>query len=122
MLAWAGLFVLSVATQTGQIGYKAAKDADSKKTLLLKNFHPQPMLHVPAHEVKPAKFPIIDVHTHTNDALGVGGRVDPAKFVERVDQGNKKTILILTGLWGDKLKGVIDQMVKPYPGRFVVFT
>jgi len=25
-------------------------------------------------------------------------------------------------MWGDKLQGVIDEMVKPYPGRFMVFT
>ncbi len=47
VLACTGLFALSALAQTGQIGYKAAKDADSKKTLLLKDFHPQPMLHVP---------------------------------------------------------------------------
>ncbi len=122
VLACTGLFALSALAQTDQIGYKAAKDADSKKTLLLKDFHPQPMLHLPAHEVKRAKFPVIDVHTHTNDAMGVGDRVDPAKFVEMMDRDNIKTIIILTGLWGDKLQGVIDQMVKPYPGRFVVFT
>ena len=122
VLACAGLFALSATAQTGQIGYKAAKDADSKKTLLLKDFHPRPMLHVPVHEVKRAKFPVIDVHTHTNDAMGVGDRVDPAKFVEIMDRDNIKMIVILTGLWGDKLQGVINQMVKPYPGRFVVFT
>ena len=33
-----------------------------------------------------------------------------------------KTIVILTGMWGDKLQAVIDEMVKPYPGRFMVFT
>jgi hypothetical protein len=54
----AGLFALSAAAQTGQIGYNAAKDVDSKKTLLLKNFHPQPMLHVPVHEVERATFPV----------------------------------------------------------------
>jgi hypothetical protein len=31
---------LSDAAETGQIGYKASTDADSTKTLLLKNFHP----------------------------------------------------------------------------------
>jgi hypothetical protein len=30
--------------------------------------------------------------------------------------------VILTGLWGEKLQGVIDEMVKSYPGRFMVFT
>jgi hypothetical protein len=58
VLAFAGLFALCAAAQTGQIGYKAASDADTKKTLLLKSFHPRPMLHVPAHEVKHAQFPV----------------------------------------------------------------
>ena len=57
------------------------------------------MLHVPAHEVNRAKFPVTDVHTHTNDGMGVGSRVDPAKFVEMVDH-NIKTIVILTGPCG----------------------
>jgi hypothetical protein len=35
---------------------------------------------------------------------------------------NVKTIVILTGLWGEKLQAVMDEMVKPYPGRFMVFT
>src|SRR5205814_1716374 len=33
-----------------------------------------------------------------------------------------RTAVILTGAWGDKLQRVIDEMVKPYPGRFMVFT
>ena len=39
-----------------------------------------------------------------------------------MDRLNIKTIVILTGMWGDKLQTIIDDMVKPYPGRFVVFT
>jgi predicted TIM-barrel fold metal-dependent hydrolase len=110
-----------VAQQTG-IGYKSAADADSKKTLLLKDFDPQPALHAAVHEVHRAKFPVIDVHTHTNDAVGIGDRVDPKEMVARMDRLNIKTIVILTGMWGDKLQNIIDTMVKPYPGRFVVFT
>jgi predicted TIM-barrel fold metal-dependent hydrolase len=110
-----------VAQQTG-IGYKSAADADSKKTLLLKDFDPQPALHAAVHEVHRAKFPVIDVHTHTNDAVGIGDRVDPKEMVARMDRLNIKTIVILTGMWGDKLQDIIDTMVKPYPGRFVVFT
>lgn len=33
-----------------------------------------------------------------------------------------KTVVILTGMWGYKLQRVIEEMVKPYPGRFMVFT
>src|ERR1035441_1806337 len=110
-----------VAQQTG-IGYKSAADADSKKTLLLKDFDPQTALHAAVHEVQRAKFPVIDVHTHTNDSVGIGDRVDPKEMVARMDRLNIKTIVVLTGMWGDKLQNIIDMMVKPYPGRFVVFT
>jgi predicted TIM-barrel fold metal-dependent hydrolase len=65
---------------------------------------------------------VIDVHNHTNDAAGIGDRVDPKEMVARMDRLNLKTIVILTGMWGDKLQTIIDDMVKPYPGRFVVFT
>jgi predicted TIM-barrel fold metal-dependent hydrolase len=116
-----GLF-LGAYSQTSDIGYKAAKDADSKKTLLLRDFHPQPMVHVAAHEISRARFPVIDVHNHTNDAMGIGDQVDPSELVARMDRVNVKRIVILTGLWGDKLQHVIDTVVKPYPDRFLVFT
>lgn len=109
------------AQQTG-IGYKPAADADSKKTILLKDFRPEPALHSAVHEIRRAKFPVIDVHTHTNDAVGIGDRVDPKEMVARMNRLNIKTIVILTGMWADKLQTIIDGMVKPYPGRFVVFT
>jgi predicted TIM-barrel fold metal-dependent hydrolase len=109
------------AQQSG-IGYKPATNADSSKTLLLKDFQPQPALHAASHEIKRAKFPVIDVHTHTNDAAGIGDRVDPKELVARMDRLNIRTIVILTGMWGERLQAIIDSMVKPYPGRFIVFT
>jgi predicted TIM-barrel fold metal-dependent hydrolase len=105
-----------------QIGYKAAADADQKKTLLLKDFHPVSMLHVPVHQVPKAKYYVIDVHNHVNDAAGIDEHMDPKRVVEIMDATNVKTVIILTGMWGDKLQHVIDEMVKPYPGRFIVFT
>lgn len=103
-------------------GYKPAPDAETKKVLLLKDFQPEPTLHRAAHEIERAKFPVIDVHTHTNDAAGIGDRVDPKEMAARMDGLNIKTIVILTGMWGDKLQAIVDDMVKPYPGRFIVFT
>ncbi len=122
LLCLALLAATDVAAQQTGIGYKPATDADSKKTILLKDFHPEPTLHAAVHEIQRAKFPVIDVHTHTNDAAGIGDRVDPKEMVARMDRLNIKTIVILTGMWGDKLQTIIDDMVKPYPGRFVVFT
>jgi uncharacterized protein len=105
-----------------QIGYKSASDAEQKKTLLLRDYHPTSMLHAPAHSVPRAKFYVIDVHNHTNDALGIDEHMPPQRVIEIMNQTNVKTVVILTGLWGEKLQHVMDEMVKPYPGRFIVFT
>ncbi len=116
------LLVLPGALLAQEIGYKAASDADQKKSLLLRDFQPQSMLHAPVHSVNRARFPVFDVHQHVNDAMHIEDRVPPAELVKRMDELNIKTVVILTGMWGDKLQQVLDEMVKPYPGRFVVFT
>ncbi len=104
-----------------QIGYKSAADAENKKTLLLKDFQPVSMLHAPVHNVDHAKYYVIDVHNHVNDALGIDEHMPPGRVLEIMNNTNVKTVVILTGMWGDKLQKVIDEMVKPYPGRFMVF-
>jgi uncharacterized protein len=110
------------ATPNDQIGYKSADNADEKKTLLLKDFHPTPMLHAKVHNVDRAKYYVIDVHNHVNDAMGIDDHMPPERVVEIMDKTNVKTVVILTGMWGEKLQKVMDEMVKPYPGRFIVFT
>ena len=110
------------APASSQIGYKSAEDAEQKKTLLLRDFHPTSMLHVPVHHIDKAKFYVIDVHSHVDDAMGIGDQMPPADVIRIMDDTNVKTIVILTGMWGEKLQQVIDKMVKPYPGRFIVFT
>jgi predicted TIM-barrel fold metal-dependent hydrolase len=105
------------------IKYSEDPNAGKRMTLLLKDFDPQPMLHVPVHEVPHAKFPVIDVHNHVNDAGRIhGAEVPPEKVVKIMDAANLKKIVILTGNWGEKLQGVLDKMVKAYPDRFMVFT
>src|SRR5579863_10567794 len=105
-----------------QIGYKSAADAEQKKTLLLKDFQPVSMLHAPVHNVDRAKYYVIDVHNHTNDAMRIEEHLPPQRVVDIMDHTNVRTVVILTGMWGEKLQGVIDEMVKPYPGRFIVFS
>jgi predicted TIM-barrel fold metal-dependent hydrolase len=105
-----------------QIGYQSAADAEQNKTLLLKDFKPVSMLHAPVHPVDKAKFYVIDVHNHVNDAARIDEHMPPERVVEVMNAAHVKTIVILTGMWGDKLQAVIDEMVKPYPGRFMVFT
>jgi uncharacterized protein len=112
----------SETAPAAEIGYKSAEGAEEKKTLLLRDFKPVSMLHVPEHKIDRAKFYVIDVHNHINDAQGIDEHMDPKRVIQIMDVTNVKTVVILTGMWGDKLQKVIDEMVKPYPGRFMVFT
>jgi|SRR5450755_25134 predicted TIM-barrel fold metal-dependent hydrolase len=104
------------------ITYSQDPNASKNMTLLLKDFDPKPMLHTAVHQISRAKFPVIDVHNHVNDAGGIhGDEIVPAEVVRRMDEANIEKIVILTGMWGEKLQSVLDKMVKPYPDRFIVF-
>jgi predicted TIM-barrel fold metal-dependent hydrolase len=105
-----------------QIGYKSAPNAKERETLLLRDFHPKSMLHARVTPIERAKFPVIDVHNHINDAMGIDEHMPPEKVIQVMDAANVRTVVILTGQWGPKLQHVVDEMVKPYPGRFMVFT
>ena len=120
---WAGAQETRQApSQSPEIGYKSAAGADQNKTLLLKDFKPTAMLHAAAHKVERARYYVIDVHNHVNDAQGIEDPMLPRRVIEVMDNTNVKTVVILTGMWGEKLQTVLDTMVKPYPGRFIVFS
>lgn len=117
------ILLLRLVIIEGQIKYGIVEDAKEKRTLLLRDYRPRPMLHAEAHSVIRARFQVIDVHSHVNDAMGIDpDPIPPAKVIEVMDHCNVQTICILTGMWGEKLQRVMDEMVKPYPGRFMVFT
>jgi len=122
VLAVSLTFAMAQAAPQDQIGYKSDPNAEEKKTLLLKDFKPVSMLHAGHHVVQKARFYVIDVHNHVNDAAGIDEHTPPERVLEVMNNTNVKTIVILTGLWGEKLQAVMDEMVKPYPGRFMVFT
>jgi len=119
----AALLVARSHNQSQDITYKQDPKASKRMTLLLKDFATKPMLHGAVHEVPRAKFPVIDVHNHVNDPGGIHGDfIPPAQVIRRMDAANVQKIVILTGMWGDKLQGLLDKMVKPYPDRFMAFT
>jgi len=70
-----------------------------------------------------AKFYVIDVHNHVNDARGGDENIiPPAEVVRQLDQANVRKVVVLTGGWGESLQKVLDRTVKLYPDRFIVFT
>jgi len=115
-------FLLALLASSSCLAQQSPPGAKLADTLLLKDFNPKSVLRVPAHEVAKARFPLIDVHNHVNDARSTGQPVPPSRVVEIMDRCNVKKVVILTGKWGDDLQKVVDLMVKPYPDRFLVFT
>ena len=102
----AHLGFLAIATLAGDVAgqdiqYAPDPNAAKNMTLLLKDWAPVPMLHAAKHEVAKAKFYVIDVHNHVNDAAGGHAEpVPPEDVVKAMDAANVKKIVILTGLWG----------------------
>ena len=116
------LAVIGPAAVAQEINYSHDPHAEKRMTLLLKDWNPKPMVHLAQREVPRAKFYVIDVHNHVNDAGGIhGDDVPPADVVKAMDAANVRRIVILTGMWGEALQSVLDKMVKPYPDRFMVF-
>jgi len=111
----------ALALALEQIKYGEQPGAAKRITLLLRDYHPRTMLHVPVHEVTRARFPVWDVHNHVNDARGIGERIPPDQLIRSMDSADVAKIVILTGGWGESLERVLDKMVKPYPDRFIVF-
>jgi predicted TIM-barrel fold metal-dependent hydrolase len=105
---------------------EAAADSKPKKPpLLLADFAPRSMLHAAAHDVPRARFAAIDFHQHVDDRLNADGSglvFPPDKLIALMDAANVRTLVILTGPRGADLDALVAALVKPYPGRFIVFT
>lgn len=123
LLVIAALLAVSLLCAAWQkITYGQQAGAEKSITLLLRNFHPRSMLHVPEHPVTRARFAVWDVHNHVDDARGIGERIPPEQVVRSMDEVNVQKIVILTGGWRESLQQVLDNTENKYPGRFIVFT
>ena len=122
-------FLLTAAAAAGALCASAGAqtrppvDPNQPPDIPLSTYKPEPTLHVPVHPVDRASFPVIDVHSHLNDAGAILRPHTPAeKVVGWMDRHNIERIVILTGAWGERLERVLNRMVRPYPDRFTVFT
>jgi len=96
--------------------------------ILLRDFHPKPLLRRPEHVPARARFPAIDAHNHlfgdlppealvaVMDEVGVAVWVNVSGNVVLPLENNTYTIARVP------IDGFIDGYVKRYPGRFACFT
>lgn len=93
----------------------------------LEQYEPKSMLHVPETQVPRSRFPVIDFHTHITMTSGdISGKIqfdmDPAKCLSVMDRKNIRTMVDLTGSYGEGLREAVHKLSEAHPGRFVVFT
>jgi hypothetical protein len=96
--------------------------------LPLEEYEPKSMLHSASHPVSRSSFPLIDFHTHITegDANGAPGAVrfhiSPETCLAVMDRKNIKTMVDLTGGYGEGVEDAIHKLRDAHPDRFIVFT
>ena len=80
-------------------------------------YNPKSTLVVPEHEVKKAKFPFIDVHSHQRD-MSTEALTALTKDMDALNEG---IMVNLSGGSGERLNNMLQSIRTNYPNRFVVF-
>jgi hypothetical protein len=108
MLPGAGLFL-----RRGQAQTPPAPAQQALPTVLpMEQYQPKSMLHVPESHVPRSRFPLIDFHTHVTHANAGGVRfsMDPANCLAVMDRKNIRTMVNLTGSYGEGLREAIGKV------------
>lgn len=112
--------------------FLAAGAAFAQQNLPLKDFEPKSMLRVKSTPILEPSYPVIDFHTHltwpARSAKGValtGDRrftVTPADLLPTMDKKKLRTMVNLTGGYGNGVKQAIERFDRASPGRFLTMT
>ncbi len=86
---------------------------DPAEQILLKDYRPKSIHKVPRTEMKKAKYPIIDVHSHAYAETAE----QIAEWVRTMDAVGVEKTIILTGATGAKFDAIYEKYAK-YPDRF----
>ena len=97
-------------------GLSIAFAQNNPNEILLKDYKPKSIFNIPETRVEKARFPVIDVHTHTYFTNEAG--VD--RWVRIMDDVRLEKCIVLSGSTGTKLDEVIARFGK-YPDRFQVW-
>ncbi len=104
----------------------------TKGMLPLLEYEPKSMLKIPETRVEKARFPVIDIHTHLTfgpgyaDVASNGGTSrplsPPSELLPVMDRRGIRTLVNITGGYGDSLAQSLAAFQKPHPDRFLTFT
>lgn len=89
--------------------------------LRLRDYRPIPWLVVPVHRVERPRFPVIDMHNHSQWAGEEWEVKDVPALVDEMDRAGVAARVDLDGGVGDRVKRHMDHFRGRYPDRFAVF-
>jgi Amidohydrolase len=130
----AGLASLAPATAS-----QGAAPTSGPPKIYLNEYEPKSMLALPEHQLRRARYPVIDVHTHVSHIFGAeifgaprqsappprdmgSARERLNESVRAMDQLNLKMAVALTGGTGAALARNISELQVKHKGRFLVCT
>ncbi len=129
MVAGAAVGRRSVFAEGAEV---STTDTRQEPPLRLSEFEPRSMLQVAESHVPRARFPVIDFHTHitvsarsTNGVALAAERVSlgsPHELLAVMDRKNIRSMVNLTGGYGQGLADTIAKYDRAYPDRFFSFT
>ena len=100
--------------------HPAVLDGRAGRDLLLKYFRPKSKLRVARTDVRRAKFPVVDLHTHFRKRF----RHSPEQldaYVELMDRNNIAVCVSLDGELGNDFHEHVKYLWTKHPNRFLIF-
>jgi predicted TIM-barrel fold metal-dependent hydrolase len=124
----AGLGVLGAGMAGSARAEEPSSCTPANGALLLKDFRPRSMLHVPETRVERPRFPVIDTHSHLTFSShaakgvatgeGVTFNTTAAEALTLMDRKGIRAMVNLTGGHGRGLDQALDAFDRAHPGRF----
>src|SRR2546429_3696941 len=117
LLESAGVLLAAGRISAGNVVSPTIEGDNAGEPLLLRNFEPRSMLHVPETKVLRSRYPVIDIHTHLSSVakhaggVGIGEEMQYFATAEDVlplmDRKNLRIMVNLTGGVGKGLQEAI---------------
>jgi predicted TIM-barrel fold metal-dependent hydrolase len=106
-------------TEAKTMKYGVPVVAGPMDRVLLKDYEPHSSLAVPVTKIDRARFPVVDVHTHSH-MCQIHTREDVASWVRTMDRVGVETSVVFTDSIGEAFDAQAD-LFKPFGKRFLVF-
>jgi predicted TIM-barrel fold metal-dependent hydrolase len=101
----------------GQRGPGNEEAVRKSQAVTLKDWSPDSSLIVPEHHPPKARYPAIDVHSHTY----VKTPEEVSAWVRTMDEVGVQTTVVLTGATGAEFDRLADLFLKAHSGRFQLY-